>query len=81
MQKFILDIFDKVSVEIPDLPEAEKELAEQIEAIAQALDVQVPQEYHDEISRRLFEASCIAERKGFELGVKYMAKLLYECLS
>lgn len=41
----------------------------------------MPQEFHDEIGRRFFEVSGIAERKGFELGMKYMAKLLLECLS
>lgn len=81
MQKLILEIFDRVNVEIPDLPEIEKDLSEQIEAIWEELQLLVPQKYYDEISRRLFETAGIAERRGFELGAKYMAKLLMECLS
>lgn len=80
MQKQILDIFDKVNVGIPNLPEMEKELSEQVDAIVENMQEHMPQEYHDEISRRLFEVSGIAERKGFELGVKYMARLFVECL-
>lgn len=81
MQKMILEIFDKVNVEIPDLPKIEENLTEQIEDIVESIQEQMPQQYHDEIGRRFFEVSGIAERKGFELGVKYMAKLFVECLS
>lgn len=81
MQKLILEIFDQVNVEIPDLPEMEKDLSKQIDAVWEKLEGYVPQEYQDEFSRRIFEAAGIAERKGFELGVKYMAKLFVECLS
>lgn len=81
MRKMILDIFDKVNVEIPDLPRMEENLTEQIEDIVESIQEQMPQQYHDEISRRFFEVSGIAERKGFELGVKYMVKLFVECLS
>lgn len=81
MKKIILEIFDRVNLEIPDLPEMENDLSRQVEAILEIMREQVPQEYHDEIDRYLFEVSGIAERKGFELGAKYMAKLLIECLS
>lgn len=81
MQKLILDIFDKVSVEIPDLIEMEEELTEQIEVILQVIEEQMPQEFYNEIEKHFFEISGLAERKGFELGMKYMAKLLFECLS
>lgn len=81
MQKIILNIFDKVNIEIPNLAETEKDLSEQIESILDDMQVQIPQEYHDNIGRYIFEVSNIAERKGFELGMKYMAKLLVECLS
>lgn len=81
MRKMILDIFDKVNVEIPDLPQMEENLTGQIEDIVESIQEQMPQQYHDEISRRFFEVSGIAERKGFELGVKYMVKLFVECLS
>ena len=79
MQKMIMEIFDKVNVEIPDLTNMEKDLANQAEAILENLQTQVPQEYYDEISRRIFEVAGIAEKKGFELGAKYMVKLLVEC--
>ena len=36
---------------------------------------------YDEIDRCLLEVSGIAEKKGFEIGVKYMMKLFVECLS
>lgn len=81
MQKLILEIFDRVNVEIPHLPETEDDLTEQIEIILENVQEKIPREYHDEINRRCFEISGIAERKGFELGMKYMAKLLVECLS
>ena len=77
MQKMIMEIFDKVNVEIPDLTNMEKDLANQAEAILENLQTQ---EYYDEISRRIFEVAGIAEKKGFELGAKYMVKLLVECL-
>lgn len=79
-QTIILQIFDKVNTGIPSLEDAEGELAKEVEAVMEAMQGQIPQEYHDEIDRRLFEVSGMAERKGFELGVKYMAKLLMECL-
>lgn len=69
MQKLVLDIFDKVGTRIPYLSEGEEELAERVEIILQDLEIQVPQEYHDEISRCFFEVSGISERKGFELGM------------
>lgn len=81
MRKMILDIFDKINVEIPDLPRMEEDLARQVETVLENMQGKVPQRYHDEISRYFFEVSGIAERKGFELGVKYMTKLLVECLS
>lgn len=81
MQKLILDIFDKVNIGIPDLTEMEQDLTEQIESILDAMLNQIPEEYHDDIGRHVFEVSGLAERKGFELGVKYMVKLLMECLS
>ena len=49
MQKMIMEIFDKVNVEIPDLTNMEKDLANQAEAILENLQTQVPQEYYDEI--------------------------------
>ena len=81
MQKLILDVFDRVNIEIPNLMEMEKDLSEQIESILDEMQDQIPQEYLDDVGRRIFEISNIAERKGFELGMKYMAKLLIECLS
>lgn len=81
MQKLIIEIFDKVNINLPDLPETEQTIAKQVEAILADMEEQMPQEFHDEIGRRFFEVSGIAERKGFELGMKYMAKLLLECLS
>ncbi len=81
MQSLILEIFDKVSINIPDLPEMEQNIAKQVEAIFAGMEEQMPQELQNEIEKRFFEVSGIAERKGFELGVRYMAKLLLECLS
>ncbi|MDE5697458.1 MAG: hypothetical protein K2I96_08630 [Lachnospiraceae bacterium] len=81
MQKLILEIFDRVNVEIPDLLKVEKDLTEQVEIILETMQERMPHEYHDDIGRYLFEVSGIAERKGFELGMKYMAKLLMESLS
>lgn len=81
MQNIILDIFDGVNVKIPELPETEKELEEQIENILEAIQEQMPNGCHIEIDRYLFEVSGIAERKGFELGVKFITRLLAECLS
>lgn len=80
MQKIILQIFDKVNTDIPGLADTEDEVAKEVEAVLESMQGLIPQEYCDEIDRRLFEVSGIAERKGFELGVKYMAKLLMECL-
>ncbi len=81
MQKMILDIFDRVNSEIPNLAETERAMSQEIEAVLEAAQEKIPQEYHDELDRSLFEAASLAERKGFELGVKYMAKLFIECLS
>lgn len=81
MQKIILQIFDKVNTDIPGLADTEDEVAKEVEAVLESMQGLIPQEYCDEIDRRLFEVSGIAERKGFELGIKYMAKLLMECLS
>ncbi len=80
MEEMIRRIFDKVDMEIPGRMEAERELAEEIEAVFDAMREQIPQEFYDEIDRRLFEVSGMAEKKGFELGMKYMAKLFMECL-
>ena len=81
MKKMILELFDKANVEIPGLPEMEEELERQVEDVMESIREQIPQKYHDEISRCFFEVSGIADRKGFELGAKYMAKLFVECLS
>lgn len=81
MQKIISEIFDRVNIGIPNLMETETELAKEIEEVLESVRAQIPQEYYDEIDRRLFEVSGMAEKKGFELGVKYMAKLFLECLS
>lgn len=69
MQKLILEIFDRVNVDIPQMSETEKDLTEQIEIILENIQEKMPQEYHDEINRRFFEISGIAEKKGFELGI------------
>mgnify|MGYP006968296221 CR=1 FL=1 len=81
MKKIILEIFDKVNIEKSELIEMEKDLTEQVEAISKAVQEQMPREYHDDIDRHFFEVSGIAERTGFELGMKFMVKLLIECLS
>ncbi|MCI8902125.1 MAG: hypothetical protein HFH76_16230 [Lachnospiraceae bacterium] len=81
MQKMILEIFDRVNIEIPDMAETEKELEEQVEALSEIMQKHIPQEYHEYVDSRLFEAANIAERRGFELGMKCMAKLIFESLS
>ena len=81
MSKIILDIFDRVSTEIPNLVEIEDYLSREVEDIIDGMQGTIPKEYHDELNQKVLEVSCIAERKGFELGVKYMAKLLLECFS
>lgn len=81
MQKMILEIFDRVNIEIPDMAETEKELEEQVEALSEIMQKHIPQEYHEYVDSRLFAAANIAERRGFELGMKCMAKLIFESLS
>lgn len=80
MQKLIRDIFERVNADIPNLKETEKEIDEEIEQIISNMQDKIPQEYYNEIDRYIFEAAGVAERKGFELGVQYMAKLLFACL-
>lgn len=81
MQKIISDIFDKINAEIPDWEEKEKTIEEQIDQILSEIQKEIPEKYHDEVGKRLFEISAVAEKKGFELGFKYMAKLFVESLS
>ena len=76
MQEIILEIFDKVNTAIPDLIQTEKDIEQQVETIIEAIQAELPQEYHE-----FFEAANIAERRGFELGMKCMAKLIFESLS
>lgn len=80
MQKIIPDIFDKINTGIPDWTEKEHHIEEQIEQILSDIQEKIPEKYHDEVGKRLFEISALAEKKGFELGFKYMAKLLIESL-
>ncbi len=81
MQEIILEIFDKVNTAIPDLIQTEKDIEQQVETIIEAIQAELPQEYHEYVDSRLFEAANIAERRGFELGMKCMAKLIFESLS
>lgn len=81
MQKIISDIFDKINSEIPGWSEKENTIEEQIDQILIEIQGEIPEKYHDEIGKRLFEISAVAEKKGFELGFKYMAKLFIESLS
>ena len=43
MQKLIIEIFDKVNINIPDLPETEQTIAKQVEAILADMEEQMPQ--------------------------------------
>lgn len=81
MQEMILEIFDRVNTAIPDLTQTEKDIEKQVGVIVDEMQAHLPQEYHDYIDSRLFEICNIAERRGFELGMKYMAKLIFESLS
>lgn len=67
-------------MDIPNLLETEKEIEMELEQLLEHMQSQMPQEYEEEIERRIYEAAGIAEKKGFELGVQYMAKLLFACL-
>ncbi len=80
MPKIISDIFDKINAGIPDWKEQEHTIEEQIEQILTEIQENIPEKYHDEVGKRLFEISALAEKKGFELGFKYMVKLLMESL-
>lgn len=81
MHELILEIFDMVNVKIPDLPETEQNIEGHAKEFLATIEKHTSQAFCDDIEKSFFEVLGIAERKGFELGVKYMAKLLFECLS
>lgn len=82
MNELLKKIFDNVNTVLPQqVSETESELSEETMKILQELESVIPEEYHDELEAKVFEVSGIAERSGFELGMKYMIRLLLECMS
>lgn len=81
MNKLILDILENVGTKIPQLKETETELSAKALELLQELETQIPEQYHDEIEAVMFQVFQLAEQGGFEVGMKYMSKLLLECLS
>lgn len=68
MQKLIIEIFDKVNINIPDLPETEQTIAKQVEAILADMEEQMPQEFHDEIGRRFLKCQASQSAKDLSWG-------------
>ncbi len=81
MGKMLNDIFDKVNCEIPNIDGAEQGIAIEVEVLLEALQEEVTPELYGQIEKTVWQVSFIAEKAGFELGAKYIARLLAECLS
>jgi ATP-dependent protease HslVU (ClpYQ) ATPase subunit len=79
--KIINEIFTNINADNPLFKELEKRTADEIMEVLQEAEAAIPEEYHDLIETKTLEASCLAERNGFEAGMKYMCRLLMECLS
>lgn len=81
MGKIIDDIFNKYGQNMPDSNGIEDNIAEKIDLILESFADEVPPELYQKISAAIWETAYVSEMKGFELGMKYFAKLIAECLS
>lgn len=81
MNNLIPDIFENIGTKIPQLEEKEANLSTEALETIQKLEEHIPKQYHDDIETVMFQIFHLAEKGGFEIGMKYMSKLLFECLS
>lgn len=81
MDKIIDTIFDKVADDIPDYSETERIISEEINPILQSLEEWTTPEQYRKIEPIIMDSFGVGLKSGFRLGMKYLAKLLAECLS
>lgn len=81
MNKLIPDIFENINMKEFYQEEVESTPSSKAMETIQELKKKFPEESHDELEAKMLEVFCIAEKSGFEIGLKYMCRLLMECLS
>ena len=81
MNNMISDIFDNINMKVLCQEKIESASSSEAMEVIRELKKGFPEDCHDELEAKMFEVFCIAEKSGFEMGVKYMCRLLIECLS
>lgn len=77
----LLKIYESVIRHEKETTSMEEYVTEEIIQLSKPFEEKLSIEELEELQDAMFSVALTAEQKGFQLGVKYLAKLLAECLS
>ena len=77
----LLKIFENVVRHSKEAADMEKRVNEEIIQLSKPYEEQLSSKELEKLQDIMFSVALTAEHEGFQLGVKYFAKLLAECLS
>lgn len=81
MSELLLKIYENVIRYEEEAISMEKRITEEVDRITKPYEGKLDIEELETMQDIIFDIALTAEQEGFQLGVKYLAKLLTECLS
>lgn len=81
MSELLLKIYENVIRYEKEAISMEKRVTEKVDRIGKPYEGKLDIEELETMQDIIFDIALTAEQEGFQLGVKYLAKLLAECLS
>ena len=81
MTELLLKIYENVIRHEKEAINMEKRITEEVDRVVKPYEGKLNIEELEAMQDIIFDIALTAEQEGFQLGVKYFAKLLAECLS
>lgn len=81
MSELVLKIYENIVRHEDEAIHMEKHISEKAIQLSRPFEKKLSIEEMEELQDIMFEIALTAEHEGFQLGAKYFAKLLAECLS
>lgn len=77
----LLNIYENVIRHTEEAADMERRVTEEIIQLSKPYEEQLSSKELEKLQDIMFSVALTAEHEGFQLGIKYFAKLLAECLS
>lgn len=81
MSELLLKIYENIVRHEEESINMEKRVSEKVIQLSKPFEKKLSIEELEKVQDIMFEIALNAEHEGFQLGAKYFAKLLAECLS